>query len=149
HVLPEAERGRENEARAVQIDHALHRLLDLDRLGHVLLFHHLDAVDLLQRGDALRVALVPAVIVLRPYVGRADDEPRGRGGPGYPRSCASRVVDVWLSACGAARRSTGVAESGARRSGAARRAGRRARTERGERGAGPAAPTPTARPSRC
>src|SRR3989442_604734 len=39
-----------------------------------------DAVDLLQRGAPLRVALVPAVIVLRPYVGRADDEPRGRGG---------------------------------------------------------------------
>ena len=69
-----AERGREQQRGAVEVDHRLHRLLDVDRLRHVLLFDDGDAFHLLQRRGALGMGLVVAVVVLRPDIDEADGE---------------------------------------------------------------------------
>jgi hypothetical protein len=66
-----AERGREEQRRAVEIDHALHGLLDVDRLGHPLFLDDLDP-HRLDRGGAGGMRLVVAVVVLCSDVDEAD-----------------------------------------------------------------------------
>ena len=77
-----AERGREQQRRAVEIDHRLHGLLDRVGLRHLLLFDDLDARQLLQRRRALRMRLVVAVVVARTDIDEAD---RGVGGESRPQ----------------------------------------------------------------
>jgi hypothetical protein len=73
------ERGREQQGRPVEVDHALHRLLDGHGLRDHLLLADLDAGELGQRRRALGVRLVVAVVGLRPHVDEADGErPGGR-----------------------------------------------------------------------
>src|SRR5262249_29443819 len=69
-----AQRGWEQERRAVEIDHAVHGLLDRDRLRHLLFLDHLDVGELLERGGALRVRLVVAKIVAWPDIDEADGD---------------------------------------------------------------------------
>ena len=71
--------GREQERRAVEIDHQLHGLLDRVGLRHLLLFDDLDARHLLQRGRAGGVRLVVAVVVARTDIDKADDRIGGEG----------------------------------------------------------------------
>jgi hypothetical protein len=68
-----AEGGRKQQRGAVEIDHRLHGLLDRVGLRHLLLFHHLDAGHLLERGGAGGVRLVVAVVVARADIDEADD----------------------------------------------------------------------------
>ena len=75
HVRVEvAERGREQERGAVEVDHALHRFLDGDRLGHLLFLDDLHAGHLLQDGRALGMGLVVAVVVARADIDEAHDQ---------------------------------------------------------------------------
>ncbi len=74
--------GREQECRAVEIDHGLHGLLDRIRLRHFLFLDHLDAGHLLERRGAGGVGLVVAVVVARPDIDEAD------GGVGGVRQAA-------------------------------------------------------------
>ena len=67
-----AERGREEQRRAVEIDHRLDRLFDRVGLGDFLFLDHLEAGQLLQRRGALRVRLVVAVVVARTDIDEAD-----------------------------------------------------------------------------
>ena len=85
-----AERGREDQARAVEVDHQFHRLRDRVGLGHVLLLDHLDARHFLQRLDRDRVRLVPAEIVARADVDDADREVLG--GEGAPERAEISVA---------------------------------------------------------
>ena len=80
HVRVEiAEGGREDQRGAVEVDHRFHRLLDVDRLGNVLLLDDGDALDALQRRRTLGMRLVVAVVVLRADIDEADG---GSGGEG-------------------------------------------------------------------
>ena len=72
-----AERGREQQRRAVEIDHELDGLFDRVGLRDFLFLDHLEAGDLLQRRRTLRMRLVVAVVVARPDIDEAD---RGVGG---------------------------------------------------------------------
>ena len=76
-----AERGREDETGAVELDHQLHGLRDRDRLGDVLLLDDLHVRNLLKRlrGDGVR--LVPAVVVVRADIDDADGQAVGSGRP--------------------------------------------------------------------
>jgi hypothetical protein len=74
-----AERGREQQRRAVEVDHGLDGLLDRVGLGHLFFFDHLEAGQLLHRRRALRVGLVVTVVVARPDIDEAD------GGAGCAR----------------------------------------------------------------
>jgi hypothetical protein len=74
-----AEGGREEQRRAVEIDHRLDRLLDRVGLGHLLLLDHLDAAELLQRRGALGMGLVVAIVVARADVDESDRGILGRG----------------------------------------------------------------------
>ena len=84
-----AERGREDELRPVGVDHADHRLLDVDVLRYLLLLVDLDAGDLLDRGGAFGVGLVVAVVVLRADV----DEAHGDGLAGVAALAAAGDAD--------------------------------------------------------
>ena len=66
-----AERGRKEQRRAVEVDHALHGLLDVDGLRDPLFLDDLDP-HRLDRGGAGGVRLVVAVVVLRTDVDKAD-----------------------------------------------------------------------------
>ena len=74
-----AERGRQDEARAVEVDHRLHRLGDGVGLGHVLFLDDFDARHQLERCGRDRMRLVPAEVVARADIDDADgrDPPRG------------------------------------------------------------------------
>jgi hypothetical protein len=109
HVRVEvAERRREHEGGAVEVDHALHRFLDGDRLGHLLLFHDLHARHLLQDRSRLGVRLVVAVVVARADIDEADHQRLLRVGracqserrvPAAPPSSARRpIVNLWIIA---------------------------------------------------
>ena len=80
-----AERGREQQRRAVEIDHRLHGLFDRVGLRDLFFLDHLDAGHLLQRRGALRVGLVVAVVVARADIDEADRGVRGRRGTGAER----------------------------------------------------------------
>ena len=86
HVRAEvAERGREQERGAVEIDHQLHGLLDRVGFRDLLLLDHLDAGHLLQRRGAGGVRLVVAVVVARADIDEADDGILGEGGANRQR----------------------------------------------------------------
>ena len=72
-----AERRRQNEARAVEVDHQLHGFGDGVGFGDVLFLDHLDARHFLQRLDRHGVGLVPAKIVARADVDNSDREVSG------------------------------------------------------------------------
>ena len=74
-----AERGREDQRRAIEVDHRLHGLLDVDSLRHVLLFHHGEAGHALQRSGAFGVRLIVAVVVLRADIDEAGGQVGGEG----------------------------------------------------------------------
>ena len=67
-----AERGREEQRRAVEIDHRFHGLLHGVGLGDFLFLDHLDAGHLLERGGAGGVRLVVAIVVARADIDEAD-----------------------------------------------------------------------------
>jgi hypothetical protein len=67
-----AEGRREEHGRAVEVDHALHGLLDVEGLGDLLFLQDLDAGGALDGFGALVVRLVVAVVVLGPDVEEAD-----------------------------------------------------------------------------
>ena len=102
-----AERGREQEPGAVEIDHALHGLRDLDGLGDALLLDHLDAGHLLDRGGAFGMRLVVTEIVARTDIDEAHHR-RRRGARAQPTAESRRMrprrgrrarcgeADVWL-----------------------------------------------------
>ncbi len=60
-----AEGGREDEVRAVEVDHRFHRLGDRVRLGDVLLLDDGDARHLLEDFHGHGVGLVPAEVIAR------------------------------------------------------------------------------------
>ena len=68
-----AEGGREEHLCAVQVDHALHGLLDVHGLGDLLLLEDLDAGQLRYARRALGVGLVVAIVILGADVDEAHD----------------------------------------------------------------------------
>jgi hypothetical protein len=74
-----AKGGREQERRAVEIDHGLHGLLDRIGLRHLLFLDDLDAGKFLQRGGAGGVGLVVAIVVTRADIDEADRRICGQG----------------------------------------------------------------------
>jgi hypothetical protein len=73
HVRAEvAERGRENERRAVEIDHRLHGLLDRVGLRDFFLFDNLQPRHFLQRRCGLRMRLIVAIVVARTDINEAN-----------------------------------------------------------------------------
>ena len=66
------ERRREEQRGAVEIDHRLHRLLDRVGLGDLFFLNHLDVGQFLERGGALSVGLVVAVVIARADVDETD-----------------------------------------------------------------------------
>ncbi len=71
-----AERRREQERRAVEVDHRLHRLLDVERLGHVLFLDDRHARHRLHGGGAFGMGLVVAEVVAGADVDEAHGERR-------------------------------------------------------------------------
>ena len=69
-----AEGGRQDQVCLVEIDHRLHRLGDRIRLGHVLLLDDGDARHLLEDVHGHRMGLVPAEIVARSDIDRAEHD---------------------------------------------------------------------------
>src|SRR5262245_30950221 len=67
-MFPITEGGRENQLGSVEVDHAFHRLLNLDGFRNILLLNHLDISELLDCGHSLGVALIPTKIVFGTYV---------------------------------------------------------------------------------
>jgi hypothetical protein len=67
-----AKRGREDERGAIEIDHALHGLLHIDRLGDVLLLDDGHAFDGLEGRSTLGMGLVVAIVILGADVDEAD-----------------------------------------------------------------------------
>ena len=67
-----SERGREQQRRAVEIDHRLDGLFDRVGFRHFLFLDDLEAGHLLQRRGALGVSLVVAVVVARTDIDEAD-----------------------------------------------------------------------------
>jgi hypothetical protein len=86
HVRVEvAEAGGEQQRGAVLRDHALHGLLHGLGLGHVFLFDHLDARQMLELRSGFSVGLVVAEVVARADI----DDAHGNGGLGKGRTqCA-------------------------------------------------------------
>ena len=79
------ERSRENQLGAIEIDHALHGLLDGDGLRDHLLLANLDPRHFGQRGGALGVCLVVTVVGLGADVDETDRQRIGRSGGGRSR----------------------------------------------------------------
>ena len=79
-------RSREDQLGVVVLDHALHGLLHIDGLRNLFHFQDFDAGHLLDRGGALSVGLVVAVVVFGPHVNKADGQRlgAGRGGAAGP-----------------------------------------------------------------
>jgi len=73
-----AERGRQHEVGAVEIDHRFHRLGDGVGLRHVLFLDDGDARHLLQHVHGHRMRLVPAEIVARADIDGAEHDRRLR-----------------------------------------------------------------------
>ena len=104
-----AERGREHQRGAVEVDHQLHRLGDGVRLRHVLLFNDGDAGDGLQRRGGDRVRLVPTKVVLLADIDEADRLAGGAGalqtrqqrraGDGAAQKSSTRGVQVMIIPC--------------------------------------------------
>jgi hypothetical protein len=69
-----AEGGREEQRRAVEVDHRFHRLLDVDGLGDVLFLDDGDTGHRLDRGGAFGMGLVVAEIVLGADIDEADGQ---------------------------------------------------------------------------
>lgn len=74
-----AEGGREEQRGTVEVDHALHGLLDVDRFRHLLFFDHRHALDRLDRGSAFGMSLVIAEVILRADIDEADGQTCGAG----------------------------------------------------------------------
>src|SRR3984957_8650945 len=72
-----AERGREDEAGAIEVDHRFHRLRVRVSLRHVLFLDHFHARHFRERLDRHRMRLVPAEIVARADIDHADREVLG------------------------------------------------------------------------
>ena len=88
HVRVEvAKRGREHESGAIEIDHALHRLLDGDRLRHLFFLDHLHAGHALQDGGRFGMRLVVAVVVARSDINEADHQGLLRVGRARQTQC--------------------------------------------------------------
>ena len=77
-----AERGREDEARAVEIDHGFHGLLDRIRFRDLLFLDHLDAGESLEGYRALGMGLIVTVVVARTDIDEADGGVLGGGRAG-------------------------------------------------------------------
>ncbi len=75
-----AERGGEQQARAVEIDHRLHRLGDGVGLGDVLLLDHGHVGQGLERSGPHGMGLVPAEVALGADIDHADGQRRLRLG---------------------------------------------------------------------
>ena len=89
-----AERGGKHHRRPVEVDHALHRLLNGHGLRDHLFLADLHARQLGQRRRALGVGLVVAVVGLRTDVDEADGEGRrGRVGDIVSRAVAPHAQD--------------------------------------------------------
>ena len=74
HVVPIPERCCKNQLGTIEVNHALHGFLDFDGFGNVFLFYDLDSADVLQRGHANSVPLIPAVVIFCANVYRANNE---------------------------------------------------------------------------
>jgi len=75
HVRVEiAKAGGEHEGSSIELDHALHGLLDIGGFRHFLLFDNFHAGHLLEHGGGFGVGLIVAEIVARPDIDEADNE---------------------------------------------------------------------------
>ena len=77
HVVEVSEGIEEQQLRAVEVDHALHGLLDGDGFRHVLFFEHLEPRRGLQCLDRFVMGLVEPEVVLGSDIDPADRQ-RGR-----------------------------------------------------------------------
>ena len=103
HVRVEiAERGREDQSSAIQVDHAFHGLLDVGSFGDLLFLDHFDAAHLANHRRGLGMGLIVAEVVTRPDIDETDGQvlAANAGENGDPPDSAVPAAPAGAGECG-------------------------------------------------